>query len=110
MVDLVKFYNKLRDVTKSDILIEHLELLLAMSTHMRNRDFKISRAYNGKITIDWDCLNRIKDKVWHLLRNGRVDNYDRNIEDFEIIKVKLGYKIDFLHVIPDSKQSLDASS
>jgi hypothetical protein len=65
MVDLMNIYNKLRDKKKGDILFEHLQLLLAMSTHMRNRDSKFSRAHNGKIMTDWDCFNRIQDKVWH---------------------------------------------
>jgi hypothetical protein len=110
MVYLMNIYSRLREMDKGDILIEHLELLLAMSTHMRNRDSKISRAHNGKTMSDWVCFNKIQDKIWHFLRGGNVDNYVGNIEDFEIIKDHLGYEIDFPVVTPDSKQSRDSSS
>ena len=67
IVDLMNIYSRLREMDKGDILIEHLELLLAMSTHMRNRDAKISRAPNGKTMSDWVCFNKIQDKIWHFL-------------------------------------------
>ena len=81
-----------------------------MSTHLRNRDAKISRAPNGKTMSDWVCFNKIQDKIWHFLRGGHLDNYGVNIDDFEIIKDLLGYEIDFQVVTPDSNQSRDASS
>jgi hypothetical protein len=62
IVDLMNIYSRLREMDKGDILIEHLELLLAMSTHMRNRDAKISRAPNGKTMSAGSASTRFKIK------------------------------------------------
>jgi hypothetical protein len=67
MVVLMNIYNKLREMDERELVIKDLQLLLSMSTLIRNRESKISRANNGKAINDWDCFNRVQDKICFFL-------------------------------------------
>ena len=60
------------EMETGDISIDELQLLLSLSTHIRNKGSKISHTSTGKTMNDWDCFNRIQDKIWHFM-GGSMD-------------------------------------
>ena len=110
MISLMKDYDILRGINRKDISIDELLLLLSLSTHIRNKVSKFSHTSTGKTMSDWDCFNRLQDKIWHF-RGDSMDTFGEEIDNYDTINEKLGYQLDMLPVTPVSKQlSLEATS
>ena len=88
-------YDIVRGINMKDISIDELQLLISLSTHIRNKGAKFSHTSTGKTMSDWDCFNRIQDKIWHFM-GGSMDTLGEEIDNYDTIKDKLGYKLGYV--------------